>query len=182
MVFQVSPRPYALALHSVAFHWFPCCAAAAGPREIHANKMKFTFTCFSLFLAQVNTLFPGMPAQQQVQVGVLALTSYEGMGKAKYKCIKGCTCNDVIADSHKPRLKVSLLEVVKLQVTQHKACQVSVEVLPETNSGFHRYKVAQVIVTATRRMLGNNTVVTGGKAGPAAVGKAGGKAAGRAIR
>jgi hypothetical protein len=85
-------------------------------------------------------------AQADMLVWIGYQKSHRMMGKARLHCISGCVCQDVIVDAwHSAR--VSHLAMAKLRVTQHKECRVGVEVLQQSSSGHHKFKVAAVMVS-----------------------------------
>ncbi|EFJ46870.1 hypothetical protein VOLCADRAFT_92614 [Volvox carteri f. nagariensis] len=62
-----------------------------------------------------------------------------------FKCVSGCRCDPHREDAHISR-PVSQLYVFRLDVSQSEHCDVEVELLPETSSGEHKFKIAGVVV------------------------------------
>lgn len=54
--------------------------------------------------------------------------------------MSGCTCSEVRVDAH-IKDRVSQVYLVKMEVSQSAACEVEVEVLPDSRSGEHKFKV-----------------------------------------
>jgi hypothetical protein len=114
-------------------------------------------------------------AQADMLVWIGYQRSHRMMGKARLHCISGCVCQDVVVDAwHKA--KVSHMAMAKLRVTQHAECRIGVEVLQQSSSGHHKFKVAAVMVsraveyqrsTAVAHSSGTSEVAGGGAAAAA---------------
>ncbi|KAG1677609.1 hypothetical protein FOA52_010390 [Chlamydomonas sp. UWO 241] len=99
----------------------------------------------ALMEIEVDTSFPGTPADAMPEVRLSYTTSYDGWGKARISCVSGCTCQpDVIDASTEERS--SLVVVHHLPASQAARCAVRIEVLDETSSGGRKFKVATVAV------------------------------------
>lgn len=61
---------------------------------------------FSTHACCSNTSFPGLPSSQPVQLGMLYLSSYEGMGIAQVSCVRGCQCEPRTVDAHQGKYQV----------------------------------------------------------------------------
>jgi hypothetical protein len=114
-------------------------------------------------------------AQADMLVWIGYQRSHRMMGQARLHCISGCVCQDVVVDAwHEPR--VSHMAMAKLRVTQHAECRIGVEILQQSSSGHHKFRVAAVLVSraveyqrisAVAHSSGTSGVV-GGSAGGAA--------------
>lgn len=82
-----------------------------------------------------------------VQVHLLFLRSWQGMGRARVECASGCACEPVELDAHWER-EATLTDLTTLQVTPHKKCLLSLEVLPGTSSGEHLFSVSGLVVSS----------------------------------
>lgn len=71
--------------------------------------------------------------------------SYERMGKALFQCISGCTCNNLTIDAHHT-LHGSFSVVHWVAVTPAEKCTVQAEILKETSSGAHKFKVCMTLL------------------------------------
>lgn len=102
----------------------------------------------SRLLIRVDTNFNLPSNDTSVIVVVAYLASYEHMGRARLYCALNCKCESDEIDAHKTGRRVSLLYLAELRVSQHKECVVGIEVLPETSSTEHKFKVAQIVAKA----------------------------------
>ncbi|GLI64554.1 hypothetical protein VaNZ11_007873 [Volvox africanus] len=103
----------------------------------------------SVLRLQVDTDRSGMRSQmerEKVHVFFHYLRSYEHMGKAEFRCVSGCTCSSREYDGHHEE-KVSQLYMARMEVSQHPACVLEVEVSNTSSSGEHKFKVAGVVVS-----------------------------------
>ncbi|GAX81637.1 hypothetical protein CEUSTIGMA_g9065.t1 [Chlamydomonas eustigma] len=82
----------------------------------------------------------------EVLVEVAYLKSYENMGQAQVSCEAGCNCTPTTADGHQVE-RNSLLHLHNFYVTQAKECHIVVRVLPTTNSGKHKFKLAGIMIS-----------------------------------
>jgi hypothetical protein len=85
-------------------------------------------------------------AQADMLVWIGYQKSHRMMGKARLHCTSGCVCRDVIVDAWHAA-KVSHMAMAKLRVTQHEACRIGVEVLGQSSSGHHKFRVAALMVS-----------------------------------
>lgn len=77
------------------------------------------------------------------------IQSYEHMGKALFSCVSGCTCSNVTVDGHH-KVPASVSAAVHVGITPARSCVVQSEVLEETSSGEHKFKVcSHSLVAAT---------------------------------
>lgn len=91
---------------------------------------------------------PGVAADSNVTAVFFGhLRSYQHMGRAAISCISGCSCDAVVVDAHH-NVTTSQTLLVRLDVTPHERCQMQVEVLAETSSGEHKFKVISLMVVA----------------------------------
>ena len=115
----------------------------------HGGNKKFkpgwvTETAGSEIQMEVDTSFPSSRSSSLV---LLYLTSYEHMGIAQLSCVSGCTCLEVSVDAHKDKEKISVIHLLKHDVSSSPACVISLKTLSTTSSGGHRWKLVQVAVT-----------------------------------
>ena len=105
---------------------------------------------------QVSTVFAAAPAPTGVvptpaaptsrpEVVVTYTSSYDGWGTARISCLSGCICESKVVDAADHEKKHSLHRTVVLRVSQHAQCRVVVEVLKETSSVGHKFKVSSVM-------------------------------------
>jgi hypothetical protein len=116
-------------------------------------------------------------AQADMLVWIGYQRSHRMMGQARLHCISGCACQDVVVDAwHESN--VSHMAMAKLRVTQSAECRIGVEVLKQSSSGHHKFKVAAVMVSRAveyQRITavshsGTSELVGGGGGGAAAAG------------
>lgn len=101
----------------------------------------------SELLLEVNTVMPSASEEQgTVALYVAHLKSYEHMGTAQISCSSGCSCTPVTVDGHQ-NIRESTTYLARLDATRHASCVVAVEVLPQTSSGEHKFKVTGVMVS-----------------------------------
>ena len=100
----------------------------------------------SVLHLQINTKFDGTPEDEESEVFVTYLQSYEHMGSANISCVSGCACEAASVDAHVGDVKASVPVRAGLSVTQHRDCILSIEVLPETTSGEHKFKIVHASV------------------------------------
>jgi len=74
------------------------------------------------------------------------LKSHRLMGRARIFCMSGCSCKEVVVDGWHPH-QHNRLAAAKLRVTQSTECLIGVQVLPETSTGHHKFKVTSVMVS-----------------------------------
>ncbi|GIM14751.1 hypothetical protein Vretimale_17546 [Volvox reticuliferus] len=101
----------------------------------------------SVLRVRIDTDRSGMSSQtEDVHVFFHYLRSYEHMGKAAFRCVSGCTCSSKEYDGHHEE-KVSQLYMALMEVSQHAACVMEVQVLNTTRSGEYKFKVAGVVIS-----------------------------------
>lgn len=68
------------------------------------------------------------------------------MGRARISCISGCSCSPLTVDGlhAQPQMR---LATAKLHVTQSPECLIKVQVLPQSSSGHHKFKVTGLLVS-----------------------------------
>jgi hypothetical protein len=106
------------------------------------------------FGAEQQLLQQGLGEKGQLQVQLTYLTSYEHMGKARASCVEGCTCNPAVLDAHAPKEHHSVPKVLKLPTTASRRCVVQLEVLLESGSGEHKFKLMQAVVSTLMDVSG----------------------------
>ncbi|KAG2434505.1 hypothetical protein HYH02_012172 [Chlamydomonas schloesseri] len=87
----------------------------------------------------------GSAPGERVALYLHHLRSYEHMGAAALRCVSGCNCSEVRVDAHISE-RVSQVYLVKMEVSQSAACEVEVEVLRDSRSGEHKFKVSGLVV------------------------------------
>jgi hypothetical protein len=95
---------------------------------------------------RLNTTAAAGLRDKPVLVQLAHLRSYEHMGWAEVSCASGCECPPTRFNGH-AREKKSLLVLHNMFATQHPECVLAVEVLPDTDSGEHKVKVAGAIIS-----------------------------------
>ena len=65
--------------------------------------------------------------------------------QVRMSCVHGCTCGDEIIDAA-VTVRESLHKIHVARVTQSAECHVRFEVLPETSSNGHRFKITSLSV------------------------------------
>lgn len=93
---------------------------------------------------EVDSSFPGSPYSYLV---LLYLTSYEHHGVARLSCVSGCTCSEVDVDAHRDVEKISVIQLLKHNVSSSPSCVFSLKTLPKSSSTGHRWKLVQVAVS-----------------------------------
>lgn len=68
------------------------------------------------------------------------LKSYVNMGQAVASCWSGCSCQPQHADGHHT-LRQSTVFLVRLLPTEAPDCVIAVQLLKNTTSGKHKFKV-----------------------------------------
>lgn len=68
------------------------------------------------------------------------------MGRARISCISGCSCSPLTVDGWHadPHMR---LATAKLHVTQSPECLIEVQVLPQSSTGHHKFKVTGLLVS-----------------------------------
>ena len=106
---------------------------------------------------EVEIVSPGV----RQTIGLSFLTSYEHMGIAILTCIQGCQCPDKLMDGHErvhrhsvpqmttiqPKWEASAVATSVTNATK-RSCVLQVEILDQTSSGGHKFKVLQLMVTS----------------------------------
>ncbi len=123
--------------------------------QMHGVEKKFkpgwvSTTPGSVLRMQVDTSFAGVDATTNSSLIVLFLTSYEHMGQAELRCTKNCACEGGKMDGHRgTEQRISVAHPQTFPVTQHDQCVLELSVLPETNSGEHKFKMIMLSVLIT---------------------------------
>jgi hypothetical protein len=94
----------------------------------------------------VATDFPGA-GNATVQLSYLS--SYEHMGRARASCVEGCRCEAGEIEALNTAERHSVPRVHVLLATRARRCVVQLEVLPESGSGQHKFKLMQVVVSTS---------------------------------
>lgn len=84
--------------------------------------------------------------QPQMVVWVGYVKARRMMGSARLFCASGCSCRDVVLNAWHPSVHPQHA-LAALHVSQSAECQVGVQVLPQTRSGHHKFKVTGVMVS-----------------------------------
>ncbi|EFN59953.1 expressed protein [Chlorella variabilis] len=84
---------------------------------------------------------------KSVQVHLLFLRSWGGMGRARVECAKGCRCKSQQLDGHWDR-QATLTDLFSLEVSPHAQCQLKLTVLEESSSGNHTFSISGVVVSS----------------------------------
>jgi hypothetical protein len=87
-----------------------------------------------------NTTQENALKDQEVNVYLAYLKSYQHMGTARVQCVAGCACKEYMLDAHHEDT-TSQTYLAKLTATQHDQCMVRVMVQEATRSGQHKIKV-----------------------------------------
>ena len=80
------------------------------------------------------------------------LTSYQGMGMAILRCFGGCKCHDRVIDAHdiiSDRDSVFQVAAVALNLRRHARCAMQLQLLNQTSSGGHKFKVRLVTLDSS---------------------------------
>eukprot|EP00798_Chlamydomonas_sp_ICE-L_P025070 gene25070-10722_t len=101
----------------------------------------------SKLLVKIDSLFDGVPPEEEVTAGVGYLVSYEHMGKAVGKCVSGCSCGNFTMNGF-TKHRMSLVRLIEFNVSQHRECVVEIELISETDdlAGGTKFKIAQMAV------------------------------------
>lgn len=96
----------------------------------------------------IDSALGGVPgSKEQVQVHLLFLRSWRGMGRALLECSQGCVCEAKELEGHWDR-QATLTDLHTLQVTPHPKCRLRVTLLEGSSSGEHMFSVSGVVVSA----------------------------------
>ena len=82
------------------------------------------------------------------------LVAYERMGMVQLSCARGCACETHSIDAHRNGevRDQSIYEnhefAVRSAATRQQPCELQLEVLKESRSGGHKFKVRQIVVRA----------------------------------
>jgi hypothetical protein len=104
-------------------------------------------------------------AMQHVELNYL--TSYHGMGVVELSCHGGCRCVPFMVDAHRPTTAASVFEQTSVNVTRDDAlgsaapaCELQLEVLNQTSSGGHKWKLRDVRVYDGIKLQGRRQQMT----------------------
>ena len=79
------------------------------------------------------------------------LTSHEHMGIVRLECVQNCSCAPLHLDAHRnygSQRNMSIFEAADFNITgESKECTLHLQVLPETTSGQHKFKVNQIVLS-----------------------------------
>jgi hypothetical protein len=114
---------------------------------------------------ELDTAFPGAKA---VLVQLTYLTSYEHMGQARASCVEGCACKEALLDALSKDEHHSVPKVLKLPTTASRRCVVQLEVLLESGSGEHKFKLMQAVVSTNQDVSQRLAELARAAAAPAA--------------
>jgi len=111
----------------------------------------------ALVLGTVQNNTGGLEGQQgarllRAELSLRYLVSYEGMGVAEISCLRGCHCRRTRLNAARNSSRTSLWEVwwqrVRIESLPGPAgnvhCLVAIEVLRETSSGGHKFKLGGI--------------------------------------
>eukprot|EP00798_Chlamydomonas_sp_ICE-L_P017896 gene17896-24288_t len=106
----------------------------------------------SKLLVKIDSLFDGVPPEEDVTAAIGYLVSYEHMGKARGKCVSGCMCRNFTMNGLSTAKRTSLVSLREFSVSQHKECVVEIELISETDdlAGGTKFKIAQLAVKARK--------------------------------
>jgi len=76
----------------------------------------------------------------RMSVRLLALRSYNHMGVVRATCVSGCSCEPYTLDAH-IKQHVSVEHMYELVVSAAELCTIHLELLAETSSGGHKWKL-----------------------------------------
>ncbi|PSC68178.1 Acyl-coenzyme A thioesterase THEM4 isoform A [Micractinium conductrix] len=97
---------------------------------------------------RVDTELGGLSGKMDaVQVHLLFLRSWRGMGRALVECEGGCECEATELEGHWER-QATLTDLYTLQVSPHPRCQLRVTVQEGSASGEHMFSVSGVVVSS----------------------------------
>eukprot|EP00798_Chlamydomonas_sp_ICE-L_P012779 gene12779-16036_t len=83
-----------------------------------------------------------------MQIQVMYLRSYEGMGRATIACSGGCGCNhNVINGNYHDHLSLILPHMVKITLISREKCVLTFRVDEGTDKGGHKVKIVGLVVT-----------------------------------
>ena len=88
-------------------------------------------------------------AASRMQVGIAFLSSFEQMGIVSLGCFSGCSCDVQRINAHRGSLvrNASIFERHNFEVKgASSSCLLRIQVLNETDSGSHKFKVKTVTV------------------------------------
>ncbi|KAI7842833.1 hypothetical protein COHA_003579 [Chlorella ohadii] len=94
----------------------------------------------------VDTALGGL-SLEAVQVHLLYLRSWQGMGQARVECASGCSCEETVLDAHWDR-EATLTDLTTLKVSPHAKCTLHVTLLKPTSSSGHLFSLSGVVVSS----------------------------------
>ena len=114
--------------------------------NLHIKPGYVAKTAGATITFEVNSRFPELPGERSGQLVITSTTSYDGWGTVHVSCVSGCTCDGADIDAmHAERTSLQTLHEVH-GVTQHPACHVRFEVLRNSSSGGHKFKISTLSV------------------------------------
>lgn len=114
-------------------------AAASKPANSSGNNSGMGTVGASIFSEY------SLRAQPNMVVMVGYLKGPRHMARARITCMSGCSCKSLTVDGWHAHAHMRLA-TAKLHVTQSPECLIGVQVLPESSSGHHKFKVTGVMV------------------------------------
>lgn len=114
------------------------------PGVHHAHKWGYIAHAAGAKLTlHVPILTPGAPLKEGEKVTVLIglLLSFHDVGVGRFECVSGCKCEPKVVDCYHEE-KSSQVYPTNINVLAHKDCRISVEVLKNTSTGSHKFKVS----------------------------------------
>lgn len=139
---------YAALVESPPAGWFYCHVSLAQRRKISDGIVALRMGAVARF--EVDTFLGPVDSVIRLE----HLVSYERMGVVQLSCAHGCTCETHSIDAHRNGevRDQSIYEnhefAVTSAATRQQPCELQLEVLKETSSGGHKFKVRQIVVRA----------------------------------
>ena len=173
--FKSRPGLTAFAPHSVAYILLALDAAAARNANTVAADHARTLADESAEGDAVADPAPldGEPltprhAVRQAELSLTYLSSYDGMGIARARCVRGCVCGARVIDAHRgsveavPLASVYKTENLRLRLDTACRCVLELRVLNRTRSNGFKFKVAEIALVARVPKAARNASECGG--------------------
>lgn len=141
--------------------WFWCPVSLGGRNKPSAGVV--ALTPGSVLVASVDAYLPqAAPQRPGMDDGALApadatlflehLVSYEGMGRVRVRCGKGCTCTSTVIDAHRidslRNSSVFVTTPVRVSALPSPRCELRLVLLSESSGGGHKFKLRGITVVA----------------------------------